>query len=277
VYWDRTWVSECGTLLCERDIGDGRVSARLALGGKICGSVGTLKLRGFALWCRLNLPLLKVTRLDIAIDDFDKHIKPHQIIKALQEDEYTGFKKADIVINHDRNWGGWCLYLGKRESDKVVRYYDKYSESRGKVNSYRWELESHDDYSDAIFSAWCECTQSEEEIQHLLVNYAIGQLRFLHKTSKNLSRCENLDWWDEFINFLCSIPNRICITRIMTSVERKIEWVRRSVAKSLAVINDAVGESRMFDLMADAIESARLRYTSSDELAIDKYKTLIDC
>jgi DNA relaxase NicK len=262
--------------LCERDSGDGRVHSRLALGGKLCGSVTPLKLRGFALWCQLNLPVLRVSRIDIAIDDFDKAVSPNQIIEALKREEYSGFKKADIVINHCSTWGGWCLYLGRRESDKILRVYDKYAESKGAINSYRWELEAHDSYAQVIFGAWCECTHDEDEIQHLLVNYAIGQLRFLKRVDKNLARCPNLDWWDNFIAHLNSSPVRVVVTRIVATVQKKIDWVRRSVAKSLAVIHDSVGSSRCFDLIAEEIESARLRYTGMDLLAIKKYKHLID-
>lgn len=276
IFWDRTWVSECGALLCERDIGDGRVASRLALGGAICGSVNALRLRGFGLWCQASLPHIRVSRIDLAIDDYDRTINPQDIADALASGNYAGFRRADTVKNHGTKWGGWTYYLGRRDSDKVVRVYDKFAESKGMIDSIRFELEAHDEYAAKIFEAWCECTHDADKIQHLIVNYAIGQLRFINKIDKNISRCPNLAWWDEFISHLKSTPIRMTVVRIKTSVERKIDWLRRSVSKSLAVINDAVGSCRALDLVADCIETARLRYTGQDLIAIDKYRKLVD-
>jgi DNA relaxase NicK len=271
VWWDRCYSSPSGSLYSERDGFLGKVHCRLSISGEACTRVGNRKLRGFALWCQANLRGLKCSRIDLAVDDYSQMLEYDQIKTALEQGQYAGFKMADCVKNYGSKWHGWTIYLGRRLSDKFVRIYDKYAESKGQIKATRWETEYKHELANKVFAAYLEFPEDEAEFQSKIVDIAIGGVAFVDKKDKNIIRCSLLDWWREWLAFLQCSPFRVRTAKAETSINKKQNWLSRSVVRSLALVKDAIGEIRFEHFLDTEMAEARLKYTNMDELILRDY------
>lgn len=71
----------------------------------------------------------RFSRIDLAIDVRDGHIKPKQLYAALEQGSATT-KARNYRIIEDGRLGGQTLYLGSPTSEKMIRMYDKAAEQR---------------------------------------------------------------------------------------------------------------------------------------------------
>ncbi|MBR4016822.1 MAG: replication initiation factor domain-containing protein, partial [Oscillospiraceae bacterium] len=72
-----------------------------------------------------------VTRLDLAYDDHMGVIDIHRFVYDIREQNYRSkSKKHEIVESMDQNTGilGISVYIGRKESDVMIRVYDKAAE-----------------------------------------------------------------------------------------------------------------------------------------------------
>jgi DNA relaxase NicK len=271
VWWDRCYSSPDGSLYGERDGFLGKVHCRLSISGETCARTSNCKLRGFALWCSTNLRGLKCSRIDLAIDDYSQILQYDQLQAALDNRQYAGFKMGDCVKNYGGKFHGWTVYLGRRLSDKFVRIYDKYAESKGRIKATRWETEYKHELANKVFATYLEFPENEVEFQAKIVDIAIGGVSFVDKKDKNISRCSLLDWWENWLAFLQCNPFKIRAPRVTVSINKKKNWVARSVVRSLALIKDAIGEVRFEYFLTTEMAEAKLRYTNMDELVLRDY------
>lgn len=90
------------------------------------------------------------SRIDIAFDDFSKTVRPFQIGQEMFNSN---------VISKYRNWSftgsehqiGCTFYIGDRKQ-KMLRIYDKDYESKGTVDSVRYEAEFHEKHAKHLFN-----------------------------------------------------------------------------------------------------------------------------
>lgn len=81
---------------------------------------------------------LKVTRVDIAIDLHDFEFTVLDVAKERQSEKYVGRKRTVTVID---GANGATLYVGSRQSEKMVRVYDKAKERGIEGRWIRCEVE----------------------------------------------------------------------------------------------------------------------------------------
>lgn len=112
--------------------------------------------RAYSVLSRISQPDVKVTRIDIAID-----IKLRERVLGLcrrVKDSNDGRVNMSLV----ESLTGDTLYVGSRESDKMLRIYDKsseYGEELGMV--YRWELEAKGDTAPVIYEIATRANREE--------------------------------------------------------------------------------------------------------------------
>lgn len=84
------------------------------------------------------------TRIDLAIDDYDKGLKLESVVKAGNQHKYTGFGDTFKVEIEGRNASkGFTVIFGKRGSSgggKRGTFYDKSKESNGLIDAIRIEF-----------------------------------------------------------------------------------------------------------------------------------------
>lgn len=276
VLWDRNYLTNTGCLLSERDGENGVVHCRLAISGEDCARVTNAKLRGFLRWTKANLWGVKCSRIDIAIDDFLKHLNVSQIEQEIREGNYSGFQKSSVIENFGSKHNGWTVYLGSRSGEKMVRIYDKNAESDGKINSIRWETEFKGDTANAVYHLLLEFPDDAQKYQAKLIHLAVSCVSFMEKLDKNVSRNQLVEWWSDWLKFLKAVDFKVRVARIKTTIEKKREWVKRSVSKSIAMLKVAMADKEFTKYMADILEFGKAKIQNIDDIMIRDYVRGLD-
>jgi Replication initiation factor len=227
---------------------------------------------------RLNSIGLLPTRFDVALDDFEKRLEPETLLAAIAEGDHYHFRNAKF-ISQVGSKQGFTLYMGSRQSVKMVRYYDKDAESKGEINSYRLEVEAKDEYAASLWSIMLMPHEwDEDHYRELLLECVIGAIDFRDRTAdSNQSRCPRLCWWQCFIDD-CSSSGGLRLPRPAqkSSVSKTVTWVRRQVETSLAMLRDIMGSAGFRDFVTDCVESGRRRYSRQHEAVLHLFRNGCD-
>lgn len=86
---------------------------------------------------------IRLSRLDICLDDFSKKYRPSWYHDKLLNFEIKTRMKFSSFYSNNRGTGGTTFTLGKRNTEKYLRIYDKDVESKGEIDSVRYEIEIH--------------------------------------------------------------------------------------------------------------------------------------
>jgi hypothetical protein len=212
----------------------------------------------------------RFTRLDLALDDYDKMIEPRLILDAIAAGDCAHFRNHSYYESHTRFGTGWTLGFGTRGSPRYLRYYNKQVESKGQVDAYRWELELHDElareYSQML--ADCLCEDFESLASQLISKTVLGAVDFVDRASGDrLSRCSRLDWWQKFLD-LVEGGLRLSLSAPTRTLEKTLSWIDRQVQTSLAMIADFLGRSSFDRWVEDQLRNGRKRYDAFHERII---------
>lgn len=272
IVWHRTWCSPTGALYSQRDTSDGQVKCRLTISGQECSRVSNLSMLGFCRWAAKCLVNLKCSRIDLAVDDYSKSLDSVQVEQALIDGNYSGVRQGRVTRNHGTSAGGFTIYLGSRGSEKMIRIYDKCAESHGRLDCYRFEVEYKGDMADAVFRLLIEFPVDEEKYQLAIINHAVGAIEFIDKVDKNIGRNKRLEWWEAWLSRLKCTSIRVRVTRCITKISVKKNWIARSVSKALVMVQRAIGVDRFEHFLYQEMENAKTRINSMDELIMRDYR-----
>lgn len=246
---------------------------------------------------RLHFPIFKnlyscygftPTRFDIALDDFGKTLPFETVVDALRFGNYVRFGQYDIHQNFGKKGGcGWTINFGSRKSDKYYRYYDKSAESNGEIDAYRLEVELKDFKAKQVWKLLMDFAGRGDEgfvfYQELLREVVIGGVDFRDLSAdSNISRCPQLGWWVEFIEYVKSTGGiRLGSPTRISSLQKTVTWIKTQVETSLAMMRDVLGAEKFHDFIRDAIDSGRLRYDRHHmamlQLHVYGYDELVIC
>lgn len=204
----------------------------------------------------------KATRFDPAIDDYSKRVTFEQIRDAIEAGNYARFRKAQITKNYGDTYGGWTIYCGSRASDRFLRIYNKFAESKGQIDSIRWEGELRDKLADRYFREWIEAP--DEVSAQLLASFVIGLVEFVDRAQeKNVNRMVELPWWQEFKDAV-GASIRYSVEQLKTNLKQAKDWVSHQVVKTLAIVRQVVGGKRFSSWLVREIREAPERYREQD-------------
>jgi hypothetical protein len=189
---------------------------------------------------------LRCSRFDVALNDHEKRF-PLELVEQARRDRNYFNVITTSVVNSDNihtNVQGETIYFGSRTSDAFMRVYDMTAESGGVRIGNRWEVELHGKKADLCLSQWLTAMQDDESrASRLLVNVVLGTVDFRDKSKgdKNRKRCPVLPWFDEMCNMLKALPVRLRVAKPKQSLQQTIDYLKRSVAPSLASMVKALG------------------------------------
>jgi DNA relaxase NicK len=161
--------------------------------------------------------------------------------------------------------------LGSRDSEKYIRFYDKFAESHGRLDCYRWEVEYKGELANKLFSLILEFPPVEYLYQQALVDYAVSCVDFLDKSNKNIGRNMRLEWWEAWLSRVQMYCYQVKVPRIKTTISAKKNWVQRSVSKTLLMIKRSIGVELLENFLLLIMAEAASRITSMDELIMADY------
>jgi hypothetical protein len=199
------------------------------------------------------------TRFDYAIDDFDRQLSIQEIIDCCESGDYAGAQcwRSYRSQRSRESRVGQTIYLGSSQSDKQIRIYDKYVESRGAINSIRYEVQWRDRLAHIAFEKFFTPT-SRSDANSLLSKLAVGAIDFISRCSEILSRCPRKSFWAEFLQRIGQ-PIKISMRRIQPMISDKKRWIEHQVVGTLALISSCQGLASTLDWLYREIIAVRER------------------
>lgn len=217
---------------------------KIAMSGS---TLAKIKLMELAEWLRVagENRELDCTRIDLALDDHNKIIKMGKIADAREKGNFFNCSYSERVTSCRRGEiEGVTIYFGSRASDKRLRIYDKTIESKGATLGNRWEAQFRRGAAYEVFSVWLKaCEMGERTTARVLQNIVLGLIDFRSRDNDdpNRSRCPRLAWFEAMLSILSSEPARISVTKVEQSLQKSIDWIKRSVGSTLASLRAVLG------------------------------------
>jgi len=223
----------------------------------------------------------KTTRFDLALDDYSKRITFEMLDEAVTNKNYSGFRKSPVVhYNYDK-WGnkvGWTFNFGSRRCDRVLRIYDKDTESGGRIKAIRIEAEFHDELAQQIMADWLAIPlkRIEEDSPKYLARVVVGSIIFMERNhEKNISRMPVLDWWQDILDEVGDAI-RHTVKAVKTTYEQKKNWINRQGSTTLAMIAHIMGMEDFYAWMQAQLKDGQVRFTDYHYAFIDHHKKSVD-
>jgi len=222
---------------------------------------------------------VNITRMDLAVDDFEGYFKIPTLIKYLKNGHVTSrFKIArrlnSIIIKTGEEIGH-TLYFGSGQSDIQVRFYEKNIEQIMKGNEIpegctvwnRTEIQARNERAKAFMQLLAyETFGAGEIVCGTLKNYI--QFRKEVKNDKNKSRWPIAAFWKKFLGDVEKI--QLTLKPMSQSVERKYKWIDKSVTKSLALLAVAFPENTQ-EMFEKFVDEGISKFKKTDVQIIDKF------
>jgi hypothetical protein len=179
------------------------VGARLP--GEFCRAFGTDRVLAFVDDLD-QAGELKVSRVDVALDDFDKTITPRMFAEACvagdldDENALLGLRAVTRVKPGNWEWSrrlGGCFWLGGRRSARLLRVYDKDTESKGQIPSTRIELQQRDEFATALVQRLLEARSAGQGIAEMFLGHLVEfvDLREPSGPRSSSHKWPRLPWW----------------------------------------------------------------------------------
>lgn len=209
---------------------------------------------------------VKVTRFDLALDDFKGVLDFDKMERKLLRREFKASKRSYNIVkekNTDGTIKGETLYLGTRKRHQdgyLIRFYNKYAEYKSKgailptavedvitgTGTHIWQR-----YEMEIHGKACENFilkiiggMSFGELYKSLMKNAIEFLK-VNKSNKNKAYWSVVDWWADFLDG----AEKASLAEPEKDIDlgRLLRWIRVSVVPSLKLL-DEIGQKKGFDI-----------------------------
>lgn len=205
-----------------------------------------------------------LTRLDLALDDlggqffsvedFRKHLDNLEVVSKFRtfRDVYESTFTRESI--------GHTIYLGSRQSEVMLRIYDKQLEQNRKIEKeedfiktpwVRWELELKNQRANIAADYLIKRMSLGEVVTEILNNY----VRIVTLDDSNRSRCSINPVWERFISTVKKLV--LYVEEAKKTIEEKRKWIVHSVMPTLAGI--IVADNGSFDIITNNFDDALAR------------------
>lgn len=240
---------------------------------------------------------VKCSRIDIAIDDPTySRIPVSKMRESWERGNNFGFRKHKYTESGEtpekmrKTWN-----FGSRESGKFTRIYDHEGEC------LRHEVEFKRHFAREVFeklasitrpidAAWmqsdslAECVNGEDNetfesiISKELASLTLGAIDFRDRGNrKDATRggyrdSKRLSFYQEYIDEVCGQTYRLTAPKPAKSLLKTVDWVKRQVSSTLAMMNDGIGGFNFRIWLQDLLIYGRERYDKLKPLWIAEMK-----
>lgn len=186
------------------------------------------------------------TRIDCATSDPKNRLKCNHISNAIKKSDCSGFHADKSVLISLPNEKDWTRYCGIKNGGKsYTRIYQKLDEAV-RIERQFVKRDARLVFADLVHFYDNRDTSIlliESEYFRRICSYSISGISFLHRISKNLSRCPELRWWATFKKACATEPIKFPPITKDESLEIKKRWIERSVATTLALLKKWMGKN----------------------------------
>jgi len=209
----------------------GREDVHVSLPGQACGVAGEVRLRGYLQ--HVMAVGGNATRLDLAMDDYERIVSPGDVLTALQGPD---------LVTHARNYltqqggrvgsselTGVTVYLGAPSSRQRLRVYDKGLESGGKMDCVRWELQSRKEAAETMANVL-----ADQDWGRVMASRLAGFVDFREVAAHSeVEKRPRVRWFQELVGLIEKAS--AYLPKAVRTVEEAVEWLGRAVGPTLAV------------------------------------------
>ena len=237
----------------------GRDDLAVSLTGTACellGVAGVLALARRLAGLVPDAAAFRVTRLDVAWDT--ELFGVADVVAAYSSGNCVTRSRTH---KFDSNNAGSTFYIGKRgeKNARLVRFYDK----RGPT---RVELELHDERATALAAVLLSA--DADAISGLCLGSLVDFVDFRHTDAdSNVTRCPRVSWWAAFVGTAQVLP--LPVSAPLPTLDRVRAWVEDSTSSALAVIFDAMGETRGRVWLSGLLDRGRERRSTRHAARLD--------
>lgn len=187
---------------------------------------------------------LDCTRIDLCLDDKEKNLDLGKITEAHMRGDFFNVSYSNLENSGKRKQDkGVAVYFGSPSSTKRLVFYDKSIESGGKVEGIRAEARFRkQDAATVLLDSLEALSHDTQDFIQFAVNTILGVVDFRNRSSddKNRFRCPVLSWYSDFIRIVRASPVRVRTELKTECVQRSIDWIKKSVAQSLALVQNVL-------------------------------------
>lgn len=189
---------------------------------------------------------ISCSRLDIALDDYNRQIDLEVVAAAARCYQFFGGKYSEIIDSGERgNKRGLTVYLGSKKSSKRLRAYDKSVESGGVKDCIRLESEHRKKKADELLKLLLSThKQGMAAVTRVMKSVVLGCFDFRIRTTDDLNkeRSPRFPWWTAFLEYVDVKPISISVPVITPTIQRSIDWIKKSVAPTIATLKSVLQE-----------------------------------
>lgn len=200
-----------------------------------------------------------MTRMDVALNDRAARVSIAQVKQAVDAGQaVTRSQKFQIIAGSSLRDGtstGDTLYFGSRESQPMLRVYDKRLEleqkGREEAKDYgvRWELELKKDRAQACAKALL--TLKPDDWREFLVGVLRSYVDFRETTREaepwEKYRAPLLTWWELLTEGFRRC--RLVVEKVQQTLDEVCQWLGQSIRAMLALAYCRRGESFLRELI----------------------------
>lgn len=232
----------------------------------------------------------RITRLDVAWDDYKKVFSPKDLMRYWLDGKIsTPARYAKCVAS--RQSGSDTFYLGKRGAERLLRIYDKAAESGGNIDAVRWEFEYRKEKAHAVavsiasgnqYSMQLELLGDSGHVGFLVIKeygciaasaggLAPGDSDYQYEHEKK-SDSAIVKEWEDFVKHEIKVPDK---EPVYISTKKPIKNIRglmintrnqlRNVWRAHVVAERAGYRVEMEDALRECFARFRAASTTTDE------------
>ncbi|MDY3618088.1 replication initiation factor domain-containing protein [Agathobaculum sp.] len=214
---------------------------------------------------------VNVSRVDLALDDTEGYLDLEVIAAAVDENTINSrIRKRRVVKGYDGTIkDGTTVYIGAEQSDFRIRIYDKakerYKPTEPEYNKHwvRFEIVMRGDNANGFVNALV----NTDDLGLLASGILNDKIAFIERTETNITRCEVCKWWTDFVDSVANIK-LVIKEETQHRLLKSIDWVKRQIAPTLSLINDAKG----FFMIREILAIGTSKRTRQQQAILDDYR-----
>lgn len=200
----------------------------------------------------------KLSRLDIAIDDIGcSYFTCDHVINLVKSGRCVSkFRNMQILKKNkisDFEELGTTIYMGSRQSEIMLRIYDKRKEIIAKTDNdvgydwIRWELELKDNRANSV----ADLIIAKQNLGYIGIGILSNYVRFILSDDERKTRCSIHPVWNKFCENV--EPLSIYLKPFPKTIEQKRDWIKQQVMPTLAGV--VYADMGAMDIVYDNLES----------------------
>lgn len=215
-------------------------------------------------------PDIVCTRLDIACDDYVGLLDISRIGYMIDEDLVRSRTKRSVAMieRNGKQRAGQTYYVGSRNSENFVRFYDKAKEEfkPGQpgydAHHVRCEIVLKGEHANNFVDLFV----NSDNLGDLVAQVLNDKLAFINRDDTNISRCSVCDWWLEFVDTLAAV-HLVQRGKEPRSLDEDSQWFEHQVAPKLAMMCEVYENDAEF--IRYMLESGRRRWNKVHKARIE--------